>query len=360
MNLDIVRLEIPERLDDSPVANRFREYVSVRNAVWYETWGTDEFAISDEECLGYITQNSQERQHIYVALSEGQVVGFARADVSLYEPQAPAYADVYTHPLFRRRGVGAALAECIDVQLREEGRSSTQTWKLHRPAAGPQLVPPTGAGSIPADDDSVRFLQRRGFSLEQIERTSELVLDEHSRARFVAARDSALPHATDYAVRTWAGYTPSDQLENLADLYARMSTDAPSGGLDVEPETWNAERLAKYEKILIEGRRQDILCAAAFDEHGKAVAFTTFGMQSGGRPAFQDYTLVHADHRGHRLGMLVKAENLLQLLDTHPSCQKVVTWNAEENRHMLAVNEALGFTAVMSEGAWQCREGWTA
>lgn len=38
---------------------------------------------------------------------------------------------------------------------------------------------------------------------------------------------------------------------------------------------------------------------------------------------------------------------------TAPDCRAVSTWNAEENRPMLAVNEAVGFTPVAHEGQWR-------
>ncbi len=61
------------------------------------------------------------------------------------------------------------------------------------------------------------------------------------------------------------------------------------------------------------------------------------------------------DHRGHRLGMLVKIAAADLLLEHAPEREAIVTWNAEENRPMLDVNEAMGFRAIGYEGAWQKR-----
>jgi hypothetical protein len=59
------------------------------------------------------------------------------------------------------------------------------------------------------------------------------------------------------------------------------------------------------------------------------------------------------DHRGHKLGMLLKVANLAHLEREYPGRSSVITWNAEENRFMLDVNEAVGFVPIGHEGAWK-------
>ena len=62
--------------------------------------------------------------------------------------------------------------------------------------------------------------------------------------------------------------------------------------------------------------------------------------------AYQWGTLVLPAHRGHRLGLATKVENLRRVQAAEPGRSALYTWNAEVNRHMVAVNEALGFRPV--------------
>jgi hypothetical protein len=58
-------------------------------------------------------------------------------------------------------------------------------------------------------------------------------------------------------------------------------------------------------------------------------------------------------HRGNRLGMYLKAANLLAVPAAWPSVERIYTWNAEENSPMLSVNIELGFTPAGRVAAWQ-------
>ena len=51
-------------------------------------------------------------------------------------------------------------------------------------------------------------------------------------------------------------------------------------------------------------------------------------------------------HRGHRLGLLLKAEMLRWLAEAEPQVTSIDTWNAESNDHMIAVNERLRYRAL--------------
>ena len=68
-------------------------------------------------------------------------------------------------------------------------------------------------------------------------------------------------------------------------------------------------------------------------------------------------TLVRKDHRGHRLGMAVKARGLQGLAEVAPEAKRVQTCNAEQNAHMVGVNVELGFRRVEALLAYQRHVG---
>ena len=87
---------------------------------------------------------------------------------------------------------------------------------------------------------------------------------------------------------------------------------------------------------------------------GDVVAYTDLMLPSGAPGmAWQWGTLVHREHRGHRLGMAVKVENLRRLQADHPERRRVVTGNDDTNSWMVSINEDLGFRIVELCPAYQ-------
>lgn len=68
-------------------------------------------------------------------------------------------------------------------------------------------------------------------------------------------------------------------------------------------------------------------------------------------------TLVHREHRGHRLGTAVKVHNLQQLAGAGSGRIRVLTCNAETNHHMVDINVRLGFEAVEVAPMFELRIG---
>jgi RimJ/RimL family protein N-acetyltransferase len=84
--------------------------------------------------------------------------------------------------------------------------------------------------------------------------------------------------------------------------------------------------------------------AAVHDASGELAAMTQLSVAPD-HPKWghQGLTAVTRQHRGHRLGLLVKAAMLGWLAETEPAIERIETGNASANAHMIAVNELLGF-----------------
>lgn len=220
-------------------------------------------------------------------------------------------------------------------------------------ATGP-VTARTGFGAGDPAEPGTAPLVARGYELEQVYRVSvaELAALPDLEERHAAA----LARASAYELARWQGETPAELREGMRALHERMSIDAPVAGLAWEPETWDDDRLAEFERSKQEGGRTLLTVAARERATGELAGFTTLILPTSGSTARQHDTLVTTPHRGHGLGMLMKLDNLLRLRELRPELVRVVTWNAEENRAMLAVNEASGFLPVAYEAQWQWKE----
>lgn len=293
--------------------------------------------------------------------TEDDVVGFAKVSVPLKDNTHLANVEVCVHPDREGDGADQALLTAAEEFAAEHGRTTIFTWcqQAGEPEPGPNVLePPTGAGRVDGTSHDARFLAANGYVLEQAERYSLLrlplpdgLLDELRTAAVARAGD-------DYRLHTWTDRTPDEWVDQLAVLATRMSTDVPSGDLDFEEATWDADRVRAWERQGAESQHGYLLSAAEHIPTGTLVAHTVMRYPVNfPEIVFQEDTLVLSEHRGRRLGMLVKAENLRRLAQVRPGAARVHTWNAEENRYMLDINVALGFRPTGVAAMWQKRTG---
>jgi GNAT superfamily N-acetyltransferase len=346
----IDELSVPESVD-APDAVDFVRSVAVSNAVMTEALGTPDMAYEPVEELPQY-RDSFRPSRLFVARSGGEIVGRASTQTQTGDDADTSWVTAHVLPEYRGRGIGRALAERVEAAVTEDGKRKAIAYATGRDADGSQLPSPTGFGSVSADARETRFLQSRGYSLEQVERFSRLALpmpdlDE----RLAAAQVTSGP---DYRVHTWGARTPDEWLEDRAIMSTRMSTDAPTAGLEEPEDVWTPERVRDTEDRIVASGRDRLLAAVEHVPSGHLVGFSVLSRPRQLHRAVQQYaTLVLREHRGHRLGMLLKLANLDHLARTFPGHPSVLTFNAEENRAMLDVNEAVGFVEIGREGAWR-------
>ena len=344
-------LVIPESID-SPDAADFREIARVRNIVYRQISGHDDGAVPADELLPHLKPDEYRVLHPWVVLDRGAVIGRAMVEVPLEPDSKVAYWLIELLREVWGRGIGSAAYALVERTARENGRTVLQSWAEHPASPGPRIASPTGFGEIPRDH-TARFFEHHGYALEQVERNSVFDLTGSFEAvtRLLADAEAA---AAGYRVVQWFAPTPAEYVDGYAWMKSRMNTDAPAAGLEFDEEKWDATRLAKHDAKYTDVGRLIQVTAAQHIATGELCAFNELAIGKDRTEATQqEDTLVLREHRGHRLGTLVKCAGLLSWRDIAPQSPRVVTYNAEENRPMLDINEAIGFAPVAYEGAWK-------
>lgn len=344
--LDIPVVVAPDGSDDFTVANTLRNSTDEIVALYAE------LAYDAAVEIGVWQPSEFAERTMLVARDNDRIVGRGDYETHVGEEADTAWINAFVHPDYRHRGIGSRLLAGLETIAADAGKRKVHVYVPILPRDGALLAAPTGYGAVPRDGAGVQFLQKHGYSFEQVERVSRLALPVPGLRSLV---DDAIARCSrDYAVHEWVGSCPEQWREDLALLYTRMSTDEPSAGLEPPEDVWTVERLMEHERRLASSTVTTVYAAIEHVESGELVAYTALTVPEQLELAvIQDNTIVVSEHRGHRLGNLLKVLNLAHLERVTPGHPSVVTYNAEENRHMLSVNEAVGFEPIGYESAWK-------
>jgi GNAT superfamily N-acetyltransferase len=256
----------------------------------------------------------------------GTVAGWYRLSLPDRENLDRARLELIVPPDRRRRGLGRGLLRHAVARAAAHGRS-VLTGAAQNGSAGEAFARSMGAEP----------------GLVDVQRVLEL---GRTAGRLAELRGQAEKAAAGYSLVSWTGPVPDEFLDQAAALFTALG-DAPHDP-GIAPERWDARRVRERINDLLPrfGMRQYSL-AARHDASGELAALTQLAVD----PAEPDWghqliTAVTSEHRGHRLGLLVKTAMGESLATTEPQLERISTWNAGANQYMIAVNQAIGYEVL--------------
>ncbi|MFE4667083.1 GNAT family N-acetyltransferase [Streptomyces sp. NPDC056716] len=228
---------------------------------------------------------------------------------------------LHVHPVERRRRVGSRLLDTVLTAARDNGR--------RRVAAGAE------AGS-PGD----HFLPAHGFR--------KVLTLTHTRLPLTDIDSTALgeiiarPHP-GYRLASWQGTVP-DGLARTFAAARRAMDDMPMDDADHATVTWDVDRVRAAAKA-VEDRGDHLHTVVAVDTADDSIAgFTELVVPGDGTGDAQHYgTGVLPEHRGHGLGLWMKAESIRRAHGRHPHLGGLLTDTAARNTPMKRINDSLGY-----------------
>jgi GNAT superfamily N-acetyltransferase len=284
--------------------------------------------------IAYRTPSTSFERHPFAAIEGGQVIGANQVMLPQRDNTHIAYMGPIVKPSHRGRGVATALLDHGLEYVRSRGRN-TVIIEVNQPM--------TDSG--PGESAAHALLAKHGFSDASVE--LHRVLDLPVNADRLDELDAESAQRRDgYRIVQIAGTVPDELMAGYCHLQEAFNSEVPLGGLDIEPEVWDAARVREREDLLRRSGRFE-RAAAALAPDGTMVALTEM-VTTEHQPevGWQSGTLVLREHRGHRLGMAVKVANLRSYQAEFPQVRTVHSWNAEENGPMVAINDRLGFRPV--------------
>jgi mycothiol synthase len=267
--------------------------------------------------------------------AKGNVVGWMGGGRSLNEPENAHvfWCEAQVHPAHRRKGLGTALfREFIQACDGQHPELLFMGMTNDRVAGG------TG------------FLKRIGAQAGLPMKTNQLVLAEVDRAQVAA----------------WAKLDPPgyrlERVDNvvppaLVAQYIQASdgiNDMPKGDLKMGDWKLTEEQVRDRESWFKQVGTEWWLLVAIDEATGEGAGFSDLTYDPK-QPwvIWQQGTGVTRAHRGHRLGLWMKAVMLQRILRERPEAKFIRTGNANTNAQMLGINTQLGFKVAWQSMLWQ-------
>ena len=263
----------------------------------------------------------------------GPAVGGYVLELPDRENQDRAAIWLLVAPGLRRGGIGTALLRHAGARARHLGRVMV---------TGETMEGTAGSG----------FARALGATTELTEARRTLDVRAIPAGRLGELKSSVKAASADYTLLDWSGPMPEAYLDAVARLNEAMH-DAPHGA-GLEAQRWDAERVRAMERRALSQGLRHYSVAAQDERTGELAGLTELSVDPD-HPGWghQELTVVARAHRGHRLGLLLKAAMLELLLEREPQLEAIETYNAETNAYMVGINETLGYRVTGRLAFWQ-------
>ncbi|HEV8671091.1 MAG TPA: GNAT family N-acetyltransferase [Candidatus Limnocylindria bacterium] len=181
-------------------------------------------------------------------------------------------------------------------------------------------------------------------------KTNQLDLTAVDRAR-VSEWAAIMP--AGYRLDSVDGPVPTALIAPYIESASGMN-DAPRGDLRMDDWELNEQQIRGRESWQRQAGIERWLIIAVHEESGQGAGFTevTYDPRVP-HLIWQQGTAVIDAHRGHRLGLWMKAAMLKRILEERTKARFIRTGNANTNAQMLAINTQLGFKPAWSSALWQ-------
>jgi len=318
----------------------FNGWYEVVQDVWTDAWPGDPPWAGVTEMRELLMDREYNDRALFVGrTSSGDVAGAAEVGMPKKDNLRVANLEISVKASFRGQGIGRAL-----LDLAEEFAADNNRTILHSSTSGRRAT---------LESRDARFAAAAGYAHARTEVRRELRLPLEP-ARIEALELQSAGASTDYELVSWWRRCPDELIESHARLVTTLTADEPHGELDVETEQFDAERVRRWERDLETIGRELVCTGAVSRATGQLAAVTEIGLPRPGEDlGMQFATVVAREHRGHRLGILVKLANLKLIAEHDRLPKRLCTWNAESNDHMIRVNEEFGFEVTGMAFNWQ-------
>ncbi len=321
------------------------EYASVLRASDKDLWpDLTGFTLPDLRAFAQFRGASKRFDLLGAWEPGGPMLGVGMMELPLRDNRHGAEVTVAVRPDRRRRGVGRAIVGNMTELAQADGRTvlnSIVDVPLDRAADHPSLffAPNVGFDATLGGNTRHLALPIDGTRLDEL------------RAEVARGRGAAA-----YRTLTFEAPWPTGYLDDQCKLFQCMSTDEPHGDDEHDEEVWDAERVRENDALHDARGARYLVAVAEHVASGRLVACTELSLaRDAPQQAFQMLTVVHPEHRGHRLGLAVKLANVEVLARQAPAVRTIVTGNAAVNAPMIAVNDMMGFRIAGEGMFWQNR-----